>query len=85
MMKPRTDDIWEHKKNGSRVIVRKLWTLNKEMDMVEVFDTREKSWYNMTVNGFVFLYNFIDNDQKRSATNGYKFWFIGKVLKGWLC
>lgn len=62
MMKPRTDDIWEHKKNGSRVIVRKLWTLNKEMDMVEVFDTREKSWYNMTVNGFVFLYNFIDND-----------------------
>ena len=62
MREPRTNDIWEHKKNGSRVIVSKIWTLNKEMDMVEVFDTREKSWYNMTVNGFVFLYNFIDND-----------------------
>lgn len=56
-----TDSIWESKKDGSRIIIGKHWTLNGE-NYVEVFDTKIGKMVNMTEESIIVMYNFVDNN-----------------------
>jgi len=60
MIKPKTDDVWENNANGHRVIVSHLWDYENVGDMVKIFDTYAKEWYNISVNSFTASYKLID-------------------------